>query len=345
MAGQDLDDGLFAEALRLLDEVRDTQSNEALNVLREWRTRSDEHGRAVAAAEQYAELTRSAAAVRFSKRQRMQIALQTWAAKIHERRLGLATVGVTATAILGFAVFLLQADPGEGNTKTAQPSISLESARHANRGLAARRVRLPDDSIMWLGARTVVDAEFGPGVRRIHMVRGRAAFQVRSDPNAPFTVEAGDVLSQVTGTEFTVGYLDGRNSVEVAVIEGSVHVSTAESAPVPLGPETAVRSRAGVLGEIARRPVNEIGSWRDGVLVFRNRPLIEAIEVIEPYTSYRIDTSRLYSLGREVSGTYLTERADAGLISILEAHRLALTQEPPNTLILAEPAILPPTGR
>ena len=345
MHKQDFDDDLFAEALRLLDDVRDTQSERALHALDEWRRLSEDHRKAVTAARKYAELTRSTAPVRFAGKQRSLIVLQTWLARLQERGRSLAAAGLTATALFAFVIVTQQSDPGNDERAPLEPPTSVETAQHSNRGVAAREVALPDGSTMWLGARTVAGTRFGQDVRHVVLERGRVAFRVVSNPAAPFTVEAGEIRSQVTGTEFTVGYLNDRASVEVAVIEGSVNVSGSDPVSVSLGPENAVRTRDGVLGDVTNRPMSEIGSWRDGMLVFRKRPLVEAIETIEPYTSYRIDSSRLYSLGREVSGTYLTDRADAGLRSILEAHRLSLTQEPPNTLILEEPPIARPTFR
>jgi transmembrane sensor len=83
---------------------------------------------------------------------------------------------------------------------------------------------LSDGSVVELTPGAVVEVlEQGASAVRLKVHRGSATFEVRHDGPRPWTVVAGNVLIEVTGTRFQVDRIPGRVSVEV--IRGRVRIT------------------------------------------------------------------------------------------------------------------------
>ncbi|OZB13670.1 MAG: hypothetical protein B7X53_15625, partial [Hyphomonas sp. 34-62-18] len=90
-----------------------------------------------------------------------------------------------------------------------------------------RDIHLADGSVVTLGARSRIEPVFSDTMRIVKLHEGEAFFDVASDPERPFYVEAGDRLIRVVGTRFDVR--QGPETVRVAVVEGVVEVLQAET--------------------------------------------------------------------------------------------------------------------
>jgi transmembrane sensor len=155
----------------------------------------------------------------------------------------------------------------------------------------------------------------------------------------PFSVVSAGAVATVLGTEFVV-HRRGDGAVEVQVREGAVSVRPETGrATTSLAASEVVRVTDGVLGPVERRPLAEIGAWEAGVLVFEQRPLVEALETLEPYTSYHIDSSAVLDPESLVSGTFLLTKGDDALRAIMQSYRLSAELQGRNTLVLRS---LPP---
>lgn len=86
-----------------------------------------------------------------------------------------------------------------------------------------RSVYLPDGTHVDLGpdSKLVYGKDFLAGNRVIRL-SGEAFFEVTSDPDHPFIVEAGVAKIKVTGTRFTVNAPNSSKEVEVSVKSGKV---------------------------------------------------------------------------------------------------------------------------
>ncbi|CAI2717106.1 putative Iron dicitrate transport regulator FecR [Nitrospina watsonii] len=157
----------------------------------------------------------------------------------------------------------------------------------------ARQVMLPDGSRVHLNTDTALVLDFDAGHRRVRLLGGEAFFDVAHDPARPFEVAAGDGITRVTGTRFNV--LDRGRNVTVTVVSGSVEVLKNETsaAHVP-AQRSKVRLSPGQAAEyqprqaeIATRTADEQEaiSWRQGKLIFTDRPLREVIAELERYRS------------------------------------------------------------
>jgi transmembrane sensor len=91
-----------------------------------------------------------------------------------------------------------------------------------------RKVQLADGSRVSVGPDTLLQVKYSDGVRRIHLRRGEALFEVAKDAERPFIVDAGGAVARAVGTRF--GVERRNNNVRVTVNEGKVAVVRAGQA-------------------------------------------------------------------------------------------------------------------
>lgn len=326
------DDGLRAEALALLEAAKATPSEDNRRALASWRAQSPDHERAAVAAERFAavvpELTRPA----LTRRQRWSMRLGVaWA---RSERSVAPLAGIAVAAVVLATVLVAPEDPVATAPIAAAPQP--QTSRFETGPRQRQQLTLDDDSTVWLDWRTEVTVSFTDDARTIELKRGQAAFDVTKDPDRPLFVKTGSVTTRVTGTEFVVR--QSASGVTVSVMEGSVEVLTAlRNQPIALRAAQGANVAPDQSVEIIDLNPEELGTWRDGVIVLRDRPLLEALEILEPYTSYRLDTARLWDTGATVSGTFFIDRADAALLSVIQAEGLAARTERPNILVISRP--------
>ena len=308
-------------------------SQQNLDALAAWRRQSPAHERAAVAAERFRNALTRLPAGEMTRSERIRLTFGVWWARTE--RFGAPALAVVAVAALGTA-YLVWNDTADVTEPPAAADVAPPEAaetRYLTRRQQQREVTLADGSTLWLDWSSEVRVRLGPTGRHVVLDQGKVAFAVSSDPERPFVVESGDVRTRVTGTEFVVRR---RGSVvDIGVIEGSVAVDGAGSGAVELGVAQGVRVTQGDIGRIVVRDLEELGAWRDGLIVFRERPLLEALATLEPYTSYRLDTSQLWDMGATVTGTFFIVRGDAALTTLIETERLEARLSGRNTLILS----------
>lgn len=147
-------------------------------------------------------------------------------------------------------------------------------------------VTLTDGSVVHLNTDTALAVDLSAQHRRVQLYRGEAYFQVAPDRSRPFEVAAADGIARAVGTAFDVKR-DGA-AVTVAVAEGRVEVrrdpqppSAAES--VMLGPGEGLHYTTGGPATKRRIDVSVLTAWRQGRLVFANRPLRAVVAELDRY--------------------------------------------------------------
>lgn len=176
-------------------------------------------------------------------------------------------------------------------------------------------VRLDDGTGMQLDTDTIASASIGPARRVVHLDRGQAYFDVRHDPARPFVVEAAGVSVTALGTRFDVDR--GETRTRVSLIEGSVEVRTAGGNTLRLRPGESVV----VSDDVIARPIpgvaDDLTSWREGRLTFRETPLTEAVASINRYTDREVRIEHA-SIGAEpISGDFAVDDID-GFVRAVE---------------------------
>lgn len=141
-----------------------------------------------------------------------------------QRRLK-AVCGLSAVAVVALSAVLSWRSPAfPFRLRDAGDSAPLATTVGHSSMIVTRpeERRLSDGSIVQLAPGASVREAFSAEVRRLHLERGEAHFQVAKNPNRPFVVEAGAISVRAVGTAFAVQVSE--EASEVVVTEGRVAV-------------------------------------------------------------------------------------------------------------------------
>jgi len=110
----------------------------------------------------------------------------------------------------------------ESNSATASNPKGVEMT---NTTLKAQLITLNDGTTVNLqpNSSIVFPEKFGDHNRKVYL-RGEGFFKVKRDTTKPFYVYAGNLVTEVLGTSFTVKSYDAANTSEVIVVSGKVMV-------------------------------------------------------------------------------------------------------------------------
>lgn len=200
-------------------------------------------------------------------------------------------------------------------------SVQLNSAgRHATSVGAIDTVRLPDGSSVTLNTDSRIRVAYDERERRVELDRGEAFFQVGKDSRRPFVVVAGERRVVAIGTQFSVRREEG--DVRVAVAQGLVRVERPDgSSPDPATPQVllsagsvAQTAKAGVLvKDHAVAEVDQLLSWRQGYVAFRETALADAVAEFNRYNRRKIVIRDPAIAGIRVGGNFRPTNTQAFL--------------------------------
>lgn len=164
-------------------------------------------------------------------------------------------------------------------------------------------ISLADGSRVQMDIQTRLQTRFGWWHRNVHLLQGRAVFDVVHD-GRPFVVQVGAGRITVLGTRFQV---DRRpDSVIVTLMRGSVSVELVKNhAQVQLQPGQQMSWQVDT-DHWSRRDVDTAiaTSWTRGFLVFNATPLAQAITEINRYSTRKLHLADP-SLGNlQLSGSF-----------------------------------------
>jgi transmembrane sensor len=162
----------------------------------------------------------------------------------------------------------------------APPALEYHTAQGEQRVIV-----LPDGSRLSLDAMTRVTVNYTDDARSIHLLNGRANFEVARDVTRPLRVKAGPRTVTALGTVFDVEREP--QSVVVTLLEGVVAVTTREREPRPI--ELAALQELSMTdsGRVALRQVDrdEALAWREGKLIFEDEPLRRVVARMNNYVT------------------------------------------------------------
>ncbi len=189
------------------------------------------------------------------------------------------------------------------------------------------QITLTDGSQVWLGPRSRLLVSFTAAKRNLQLITGEAFFSVKKDKSRPFVVHSagGDITA--VGTAFNVRNVD--RQVLLTVSEGVVTV--APSQPTDGTPAPTVRVASGQQvtfnshTELASLDIQrsaapgERARWRDGILVYRDEPLISVIRDLSRYRSLPLDIPEASVGELRYSGVVYTDALDEWLAALPES--------------------------
>ncbi|MDD5411689.1 MAG: FecR family protein [Methylobacter sp.] len=164
-------------------------------------------------------------------------------------------------------------------------------------------VTLVDGSSIELNTESEVRVHFNRWHRNVDIIKGEVFFTVVHDAERPFEVRAGNGRIRDIGTAFEV-YIKPEQVI-VAVQEGIVEVQALKKRELTAGQQLAYND-SGEFQALQGQDVAGLTAWRQGNLVFRNRPLDDVLAEVGRYHDSRIRLQN-ESLGKlRVSGTFHT---------------------------------------
>lgn len=146
------------------------------------------------------------------------------------------------------------------------------------------KVTLPDGSLVWLNASTVLKYHPDKNERKVNL-EGEAYFEVTHSADIPFTVETGTAKVKVLGTKFNVCHYPESKITEASLLSGKITMSLDENGQtVDLNPGEKViyNAEKRVLSKNEVKVQNDV-LWRQGVLYFENEPFNDLITKLERY--------------------------------------------------------------
>ncbi len=239
---------------------------------------------------------------------------------------------LAAAAALALAAFIAWPKPvAEPVPHSPAPSYALAAPIEER--------QLEDGSRVALNRGAVLDVNFSPAERRVHLVRGEANFTVTRDLARPFVVHAGGVDVRAVGTVFNVR-LDPK-AVEVIVTEGRVAVNAAPRqnaapaaslvsapAPAPAGEqlvsagERAVVSlateRAPQVGSVSEAEMARALAWQPRLLDFTDAPMSAIVTEFNRRNPVRIVLADAALEQMRLSATFRSDNVE-GFVRLMES--------------------------
>lgn len=139
------------------------------------------------------------------------------------------------------------------------------------------RIRLPDQSEVWLNAGSIIKypVSFQKYATRKVELLGEAYFEIAKDKKHPFVVESKGQRVEVLGTHFNVSAYPNENNVKTTLLEGRVNVQSV-SLTGTLGTEQAilkpgeqsVLSNQGL--DVRKADLEEAIAWKMGFFKFQD---------------------------------------------------------------------------
>ncbi|MBW9086589.1 FecR family protein [Rhizobium wenxiniae] len=199
-----------------------------------------------------------------------------------------------------------------------------------------RTITLADGSTVEMNAESAIAIHLTPGERRIKLLRGEAFFQVAADATRPFVVEANKGTTTALGTAFDINLTE--QDTKVVVTEHAVMVASEdggrahrlfEGQQISYDPDGRLHAP-----EVA--DIEAATAWRQGRIIFEDRPLSSVVEQIDRYVPGRIIIPQSDLANRKISGSLDLKQPDAALDAFANAIGIRITRLSPYLTILRQ---------
>ena len=211
------------------------------------------------------------------------------------------------------------------------PSVGELTADYRTATGEQRQVALGEDVSLRMNTQTLVNRiGAGANLRGVELLAGEA--EIATAGNADFFVETGGGRLQARGARFNIRHTGPQ--VCVTCLDGRVLVSVGGQQRSVEAGRQVVFDRAGIQ-DVVRADVDNVSTWRTGVLSFDSTPLAEVIEEINRYRPGKV-ILRNEALGRTLVRMQLSLRSiDNALVMIRELYGAKVRSLPGGIVLLS----------
>lgn len=159
---------------------------------------------------------------------------------------------------------------------------------------------LPDSTRITINSGSEIEYGAGYNIReRAVRLSGEAYFDVHTDPDKPFIVQAGgEITVLATGTKFNIYSYPDEDRIETTLVDGTISVALEDEDPIEVSPGQQVVYFSRTKRAIVKNVVPETyTSWKENKLRFIDTPFEEVLRKL----------GRRYNVVFEVRGKELLE--------------------------------------
>ena len=203
------------------------------------------------------------------------------------------------------------------------PTIDVKVVKHKiiekkNLVGVKSKIHLPDGSIVNLNAESSIKfvEGFKDSIRWIELV-GEAYFDVAKNPEKPFVVKSGDVISKALGTAFNINAYANSPTIDVSLVEGRVEVRTihnqltGSSTYLEAGQSVSYKDNSALKYDSFN--FESVLGWKDGLILFENANYQTVTKKLERWYGIKIELE-----GSEPKWEFNGNFKDAYLEEIME---------------------------
>jgi transmembrane sensor len=180
----------------------------------------------------------------------------------------------------------------QSSPKTNPPTIAMTFKTIQAAPGKTIHLLLSDSSEVWLNAGAVLryPQHFDDKLRKVELLDGEAFFQVHTDANRGFVVQADQLVTKVLGTSFDIKAYRETQQMSVTVTSGKVAVSarrTDKETILTANQEARYYPATGLLKNSAAASVKTV-SWKNGTFNFVEENLGDIAIELEHYFNVHI---------------------------------------------------------
>ncbi|WP_318350189.1 FecR family protein [Aquipluma nitroreducens] len=195
-----------------------------------------------------------------------------------------AAIFILGVMITSLSVYLTERKGWMGSDKEFIQTVVADKGQIS-------KVILPDSSVVWInsGSKITYNSKFARNNRKIDLV-GQAFFHAAHNEKIPFVVDVNGFLVKVLGTKFDVNAYSGEKNIRVVLESGRVELcqSSNHDFKYTLSPgEMATFNLEDKKLTIDKVKPELFSSWKEGVLIFRDKPMTEVLDELQ--RRYNID--------------------------------------------------------
>ncbi len=310
---------------------------------RNWRRRSPSHQSAYERVLQEWELMGEIVDRPLSNVEKAQLRAQLFVARAIDNPARIATACVLAALVWIVSVVTLDGKPSDPTAVYPREAMAWHrsaggSAQAGQLVQTARgeqcTLRLADGSRLWLNWNTRIRLlERGDGVY-VDVLTGDVLFSSSHQRDRPLVVHTGRIYAYATDSDFAI-HSHGNDDATIQVKTGLLTITSADTQQTRhLGPAEQMRFSKGLGASLGETDLNSIAAWREGALVFDERPLEEVLGELSHYTERPLQIASEWFPDADVSAVYALSEADQAVVEFADAFNLELIESEHDSILV-----------